>query len=153
MRAAMSERSMARVIFRPPPQPMLPPMNFGSMAQICTGARRVAGGGDQASESEVAAWVADQPVAVGLGIDEASGSEERGRSRTLVLAVVKQAQARERVDAAVPAALGQTFQLDSRSFFQMIWRQPSHFCQRPSVRTCARLGHLGHLFVGIFIAS
>ena len=31
--------------------------------------------------------------------------------------------------------LGQTFQLASRSFFQMIWRQPSHFCHRPSVRT------------------
>src|SRR6185369_9093189 len=30
---------------------------------------------------------------------------------------------------------GQTCQLASRSFFQMIWRQPSHFCQRPSVRT------------------
>ena len=30
-------RSMARVIFSPTTQPMLPPMNFGSMAQIWTG--------------------------------------------------------------------------------------------------------------------
>jgi len=29
---------------------------------------------------------------------------------------------------------GQTFQLDSRSFFQMICRQPSHFSHSPSVR-------------------
>ncbi len=32
--------------------------------------------------------------------------------------------------------LGQMFQLAARSFFQTIWRQPSHFCQRPSVLTC-----------------
>src|SRR3954469_19475522 len=29
----------------------------------------------------------------------------------------------------------QTFQLASRSFFQMTWRQSSHFTHRPSVRT------------------
>src|SRR6185312_9861901 len=28
-----------------------------------------------------------------------------------------------------------TFRLSSSSFFQMIWRQPSHLTQRPSVRT------------------
>src|SRR5579864_4148251 len=31
--------------------------------------------------------------------------------------------------------LGQTLRLSSRSFFQMIWRQLSHFTHRPSVRT------------------
>src|SRR4051812_21426680 len=31
--------------------------------------------------------------------------------------------------------LGQTPALLSRSRFQIIWRHPSHFCQRPSVRT------------------
>src|SRR5580704_11978578 len=30
---------------------------------------------------------------------------------------------------------GQTFMFSSRSFFQMIWRQPSHFTHNPSVRT------------------
>src|ERR1700680_5227344 len=31
--------------------------------------------------------------------------------------------------------LGQTLRFSSRSFFQMIWRQPSHFTHKPSVRT------------------
>src|SRR4051794_25835459 len=31
--------------------------------------------------------------------------------------------------------LGHTLKLASRSFFQMIWRQPSHFTHNPSVRT------------------
>src|SRR5438874_2937192 len=31
--------------------------------------------------------------------------------------------------------LGQTFQFWSRSFFQITWRQPSHFTHKPSVRT------------------
>src|SRR4029077_4879927 len=31
--------------------------------------------------------------------------------------------------------LGQTLRLSSRSFFQMNWRQLSHFTHRPSVRT------------------
>src|SRR5208282_743961 len=30
---------------------------------------------------------------------------------------------------------GQTLRLSSRSFFQIIWRQPSHFTHSPSVRT------------------
>src|SRR5205807_7416045 len=31
--------------------------------------------------------------------------------------------------------LGQTLKFWSRSFFQMTWRQPSHFTHKPSVRT------------------
>src|SRR6202043_4224225 len=31
--------------------------------------------------------------------------------------------------------LGQTLKFSSRSFFQIIWRQVSHFTHRPSVRT------------------
>ena len=49
------ERSMARVIFSPTTQPMLPPMNFGSMAQICTWRPSSMPAAEiRASESEVA---------------------------------------------------------------------------------------------------
>ena len=41
---------------------------------------------------------------------------------------------------------GHTFQLASISFFQMIWRHPSHFCQRPSVRTRRSLSPSGGIF-------
>src|SRR5712692_9397347 len=43
-----------------------------------------------------------------------------------------------RVRASIRKCLshfGQTFMFSSRSFFQMIWRQFSHFTHNPSVRT------------------
>ncbi len=52
------ERSMARVIFSPITHPMLPPMNFGSMAQICTlRPSSVPAAEIKASANEVACWV------------------------------------------------------------------------------------------------
>src|SRR5450755_3844371 len=45
---------------------------------------------------------------------------------------------------------GQTFMFSSRSFFQMIWRQPSHFTHNPSVRTFfIGVLHLAHLGYGV----
>ena len=54
-----AERSMARVIFSPTTQPMLPPMNLISMAQIFTGRPSIVPSAEiRASVSEVA-WRID----------------------------------------------------------------------------------------------
>ena len=68
---------MARVIFSPITAPMLPPMNFGSMAQMWTCASfQFAGGGNHRVFQRSRGLRGFQPLRVGLLIHEFSGSEE-----------------------------------------------------------------------------
>ena len=74
---------MARMIFSPTTEPMLPPMKRGSMAQIWTGrpsSRPV--GGDHGVAELGGLLHAAQPLAVGLAIDETqAGRWSAGRYR------------------------------------------------------------------------
>ena len=100
---------MARVIFSPTTQPMLPPMKRGSMAQIWTGrpsSRPVRG--DHGVAQLGGLLHALQALAVRLAVHEIQrvGGAQLG-VEALVLAVVQQQlQARDGIDADVRAALG-----------------------------------------------
>ena len=137
VRRAMA-RSMARVIFSPTTLPMLPPMKRGSCAQIWTG--RPSSGRRPRSARREAAWPSPWPPAArGRACCPRSpaGPTER-RSWSKVSYSPPSSSSLSRATASMRECaphLAQTFQLASRSFFQMIWRQPSHFCHRPSVRT------------------
>ena len=128
---------------------MLPPMNFGSMAQICTGRPPSRPAAEiMASLSLVACCMPCRRSLYGLLSTKPSGSLER-RSVSKRVYTPSSSSSFSRVTASMRLCaphLVQTFQLFSRSFFQMIWRQPSHFCHRPSVRTLRSLSfNLGSL--------
>jgi hypothetical protein len=130
--------------------PMLPPMNFGSMAQMLTGRPSSFPSPRSArlSATSPPAW-RFQPVLVGFLIDEPSGSEDASSRRAPRNAVVEQhGEARAGVHAEMMAALAADVQGELEIFLPDDFRQPSHFSQRPSVRTVRSARRAGGL-VGI----
>ena len=76
-----------------------------------------------------------QPLAVGLASRRSPADRTKsGRLELLIVAVEQEPEPGTASTRECAPHLGQTFWLPSRSFFQMIWRQPSHFSHRPSVR-------------------
>src|ERR1019366_6258556 len=135
-------RSIARIIIFPPTQPLLPPIKRGSMAQILSARPQSRpSAAIIASLSLVACCMLFRRSLYGLLSTNPSGSLDRSSVSGRLYSTSSSSSFR-RVTASMRLCaphLGQTLQLLSRSLFQMIWRQPSHFCHRPSVRTLRSL--------------
>src|SRR6202140_4721776 len=130
--------SIARVMVSPTTAPILPPINEYSIELTITGrpfslpwALMIA------SFRPVSAFARFRREEYDFRSTNFSGSvETRLLSEISYLLSSKSCARRARASMRKCLShLGQTLKLSSRSFFQIIWRQPSHLTQRPSVRT------------------
>src|SRR3984957_4321700 len=130
--------SMARVMPSPTTAPMLPPMNAYSMAlTITVRPFNLPRALINASLRPVSAWACFRRAEYALRSTNFRGSVEARLESKTSYSLSSRSWAR-RVRASMRKCrshLGQTLKFSSRSFFQMIWRQVSHFTHSPSVRT------------------
>src|SRR6202161_2789263 len=136
-----SARSTARVIISPTTAPMLPPINAYSITLAITGRpSNFPCALITASFSPVSSCACFSRDEYGFKSTNFSGSVDE-ISPSKVSYLLSSSSKANRVRASIRKCLshfGQTFILSSRSFFQIICRQPSHFTHNPSVRTVFR---------------
>ena len=129
--------SIARVMTSPTTAPMLPPMKLYSIALMMTSRPfNLPRALMTASVSPVSSCAFFSRSEYGFRSTNFSGSVEARLSLKVSYSPSSNRFA-SRVRASMRKCLphfGQTFWFSSRSFFQMIWRQLSHFTHNPSVR-------------------